>query len=86
MKKGAWLVNVSRGGVVDEEALYQALKRGHLSGAALDVFVQEPYTGPLKELDNVILTPHIGSYAKEARVKMEMEAVENLIRGLSGKN
>ena len=82
MKKGAWLVNVSRGGVVDEEALYQALKRGHLSGAALDVFAQEPYTGPLKDLDNVILTPHIGSYAKEARVKMEMETVENLLKGL----
>lgn len=81
MKKGAWLVNVSRGGVVDEEALYQALKRGHLSGAALDVFAQEPYTGPLKDLDNVILTPHIGSYAKEARVKMEMETVENLLKG-----
>ncbi len=82
MKKGAWLVNVSRGGVVDEDALYKALKESHLSGAALDVFEQEPYTGPLRELDNVILTPHIGSYAKEVRVKMEMQAVENLIKGL----
>lgn len=82
MKEGAWLVNVSRGGVVEEKTLCMALKEGHLSGAALDVFEQEPYTGPLRELDNVILTPHIGSYAKEARIKMEMEAVENLLLGL----
>lgn len=82
IKKGAWMVNVSRGGVVDENALYHALKEGYLTGAAIDVFVQEPYTGQLKELGNVILTPHIGSYAKEARVKMEMDAVENLLKGL----
>lgn len=82
MKAGAWLVNVSRGEVVDEQALYQALKEGHLAGAALDVFKQEPYTGPLKELDNVVLTPHIGSYAKEARIEMEKQAVENLLKGL----
>lgn len=82
MKKGSWLINLSRGRVVDEKALYQALKNGHLSGAAVDVFTQEPYTGPLKELDNIILTPHIGSYAKEARVKMELEAVRNLLKGL----
>jgi|SRR3989338_569871 len=82
MKKGAWLVNISRGGVVDEDALYIALKEGHLSGAALDVFGKEPYMGTLSELDNVILTPHIGSYAKEARVEMEMQAVENLLKGL----
>lgn len=84
MKKSAWLINVSRGGVVDEEALYHALKEGHISGAALDVFEQEPYTGLLRELNNVILTPHIGSYAKESRIEMEMQAVENLLRGLEG--
>ncbi|GAF78576.1 unnamed protein product [marine sediment metagenome] len=82
MKKGSWLINLSRGGIVDEKALYYALKNGHLSGAAVDVFEQEPYTGPLRELDNIILTAHIGSYAKEARVKMEAEAVRNLLRGL----
>jgi len=82
IKKGAWLINTSRGGVADEAILYEYLKSGYLSGAALDVFEDEPYIGPLKELDNIILTPHIGSYAKEARVRMEMEAVENLIKGL----
>lgn len=82
MKKGSWLINASRGGVVDEDALYQLLKQDHLAGAALDIFEQEPYAGPLRKLDNVILTPHIGSYAKEARIKMEKAAVENLIKGL----
>jgi D-3-phosphoglycerate dehydrogenase len=82
MKKDKWLINLSRGGVVNERALYQALKNGHLSGAAVDVFEQEPYTGPLRELDNVVLTAHIGSYAKEARVRMEAEAARNLLNGL----
>ncbi|MBF0328456.1 MAG: phosphoglycerate dehydrogenase [Nitrospirae bacterium] len=82
MKQGAWIINLSRGGVVDENALYLALKEGRLSGAALDVFEQEPYTGPFKDLDNVIITPHIGSYAKESRIAMELQSVENLLKGL----
>lgn len=82
MKKDAWLINAARGGLIDEAALYAVMKEGYLSGAALDVFENEPYTGPLRELDNVILTPHIGSYAKESRVQMEMEAVKNMINGL----
>jgi len=79
MKKDSFLVNVSRGGVVDEKALYKALKTGKILGAAVDVFEKEPYNGPLKELDNVILTPHIGSYAKEARLEMELDSVKNLL-------
>lgn len=86
MKKNAFLVNTSRGGVVDERILYKALKDKCMLGAALDVFWQEPYSGQLKELDNIILTPHIGSYAKESRVEMEMQAVENLLKGLSAED
>jgi D-3-phosphoglycerate dehydrogenase len=82
MKDGAFLVNLSRGGVVDEQALYHALKTGKLAGAAIDVFTQEPYTGQLCELDNLILTPHIGSYAKEGKLQMEIDAVNNLINVL----
>ncbi|MDO9566764.1 MAG: phosphoglycerate dehydrogenase [Candidatus Desulfaltia sp.] len=82
MKKGALLINAARGGLVDEDALYNALCSGHLGGAALDCFEQEPYTGKLKDLDNVLLTAHIGSYAQEGRVMMEKQAVENLLREL----
>jgi D-3-phosphoglycerate dehydrogenase len=82
MRPGSWLVNVSRGGAVDEDALRHELGTGRLAGAALDVFESEPYKGPLKDMDNVILTPHVGSCAREARVNMEKEAVENLLKGL----
>lgn len=82
IKKGAWLINVSRGGVVDEDVLYESLKDGRLQGAALDVFNEEPYKGSLRGLENVILTPHIGSYAVESRIRMEMEAANNLLEGL----
>ncbi len=85
MKKGAWLVNVARGGIINEAELYRGLKEGRIGGAALDVFQEEPYNGPLREFDNVILTPHVGSYAREARIKMEMQAVENLLKGLKEK-
>ncbi|MFC2156815.1 phosphoglycerate dehydrogenase [Acidobacteriota bacterium] len=84
LKEGAFLVNCSRGGVVDESSLVDLLKSGYIAGAALDVFDSEPYEGPLQEFDNVILTPHIGSYAREARINMEMQAAENLIKGLGG--
>jgi D-3-phosphoglycerate dehydrogenase / 2-oxoglutarate reductase len=80
LKKGAWLINVSRGETVSEAALFKALKLNKIAGAAIDVFEKEPYRGMLKKLDNVILTPHIGSYAKEARIGMELEAVKNLIK------
>lgn len=83
MKKRAVLINTSRGEVIDEDALYKALKNGCLSGAALDVFSKEPYDGSLRKLDNVILTPHIGSYALEARADMEIEAAKNLLKGLN---
>lgn len=78
MKKGAVIINAARGGLVDENALYDVIKSGHLAGAALDCFEKEPYKGPLKEFDNVLLTGHIGSYALEGRIMMEKQAVENL--------
>jgi len=79
MKQGAYLINASRGGLVDEDALVKALKNGRLAGAALDCFEHEPYQGPLKELKNTLLTAHIGSYAREGRVMMENQAVDNLL-------
>jgi len=82
MKKGAWVVNVSRGNLVDETALYEALRSGNLSGAALDVFPEEPYSGPLCELENVVMTPHVATLTKESRVQMETEAVQNLLNVL----
>lgn len=81
-KTSALLINISRGGIVDEEALYTALSTGKLAAAAIDVFVNEPYSGPLTELDNVVLTPHIGSYAEEGKLLMEIDAVNNLINEL----
>jgi len=85
MKDGAFLINISRGGVVDEEALYKSLLSHKLNGAAVDVFTKEPYSGSLCELDNIILTPHLGSYAAEGKLQMEIDAVENLIKALKAK-
>lgn len=82
MKPGGWLINASRGGLVKESTLYEMLVSGHLAGAAIDVFEQEPYTGTLLELENVILTPHIGSYAKESRIQMEIDTIQNLLKAL----
>lgn len=82
MKRGALLLNVARGGLVDEDALLIALKSGHIDGAALDCFENEPYAGPLAHLEGVLLTAHMGSYAQESRQLMELEAAENLLHGL----
>lgn len=79
MKKNAILVNMARGGLLDEKALYYVLKKKLIAGAGLDVFENEPYAGKLLKLDNTILTPHIGSYAVEIRKKMELESVLNVI-------
>ncbi len=83
MKNGVLFVNTSRGQLVDEEALFNALLSGKVKAAALDVYKNEPYSGRLKELNNVVFTAHISSYAKEARIEMEMQAADNLIRGLN---
>ena len=82
MKPGSIVVNVSRGGLIDESALHDALKSQHLSGAALDCFEDEPYSGPLLQIPGVHVTAHMGSYARETRDLMEVEASTNLVSGL----
>ncbi len=86
MKKGSYIVNISRGGLVDETALLAALKSGHLAGAALDCFEQEPYEGELSKLETVQITAHMGSYARETRDLMEREASQLLVNALHEKN
>ena len=83
MKPGAYLVNTSRGALIDEAALVAALASEHLAGAALDVFEHEPYQGPLLRQANVILSPHVGSYARATRARMEMEAAQNLLQAFT---
>jgi len=82
LKKGAYLLNVARGGVISEKALEKALEDGTVAGAWLDTFEEEPYKGPLSNYPNVILTPHVGSYTAECRLQMENEAVDNLLNYL----
>ena len=86
MKKTAYLINTSRGPVVDEAALYEALKAKKIAGAGLDVFENEPIdpTNPLIELDNIVLTPHIASASIETRTAMAVMAAKNLVAVLGG--
>jgi D-3-phosphoglycerate dehydrogenase len=85
MKPDAFLINTSRGGVVNEKALYHALKENKIAGAAIDVFEKEPYQGPLAELGNCLLTSHMGSMSLDCRTRMEIESTEEAIRFLLGK-
>ncbi|HID90826.1 TPA: D-glycerate dehydrogenase [Candidatus Bathyarchaeota archaeon] len=86
MKRSAYLINTSRGPVVDEAALARALEEGRIAGAALDVYEREPKVHEsLLRLDNVVLVPHIGSATIETRTKMAMMAAENLLAVLKGK-
>ena len=85
MKKNALLINTSRGGIINEDDLNTALKDKLIMGAAIDVFEQEPYSGKLMEHDNCILTAHMGSMSFDCRARMEIEAVEEVIRFITGK-
>lgn len=86
MKPSAVLINTARGGLIDEEALYEALVEGQIAGAALDVFEQEPLPGhyPLAHLENVLCSPHIAGQTAEALVKMSVGAAENILKVLRG--
>ena len=82
MKQGVFILNAARGELVDESSLIDALDIGKVAGAWMDTYSEEPYSGPLCDYSQVILTPHIGSYTAECRVAMETEAVNNLLKGL----
>ena len=88
MKDGSYLVNVARGGVVDENALYNALKDGKLAGAAVDVFEQEPPSNDNKllTLDNIILSPHLGASTKEAQIQAGTICADQMNKVLSGED
>ncbi|MGA9082366.1 MAG: phosphoglycerate dehydrogenase, partial [Pseudolabrys sp.] len=79
MKKGVRIINCARGGLVDEAALYEALKNGHVAGAAFDVFVTEPATeNPLFALPNVVCTPHLGASTSEAQENVALQIAEQM--------
>jgi len=86
MKKGAYLINTSRGPIVDEKALVEVLKNGVIRGAGLDVYEEEPKMAPgLAELDNVVITPHTASATEETRGAMSELAAKNIIEVLEGR-
>src|SRR3989339_597602 len=86
MKKGVRIVNVARGGIINEQDLYDALKSGHVAAAALDVFEKEPTPSdnPLLTLDNIVVTPHLGASTVEAQVNVAVDVVEQIIEVLKG--
>jgi len=85
MKETAFLINCSRGGTVDEKALFKLLKDGKIAGAGIDVFENEPpIDNPLLKLDNVILTPHIGANTKEGQIRAGTVCAEQIIKVLNG--
>jgi glyoxylate reductase len=88
MKKTAYLINTSRGPVIDEKALYQALKLKKIAGAGLDVFEKEPIdpTNPLVNIDNIVMTPHIASASVDTRMAMAMMAATNIVAVLEGRD
>jgi D-3-phosphoglycerate dehydrogenase len=85
MKGDAMIINTARGGIINEQDLYEVMKSGHLSGAAIDVFEHEPYAGPLAQIDRCLLTAHMGSMSVDCRTRMEIEATDEAVRFLTGK-
>ncbi|MBS3969407.1 MAG: hydroxyacid dehydrogenase [Clostridia bacterium] len=87
MKNNAYLINVSRGSIVDEQALYQALKTGQIRGAALDVFEEEPPAkdNPLFTLDNILVSPHNAALTEDALIAMAVHAAQGVLDYINGK-
>ena len=85
MKNDAIIVNMARGGIINEQDLHEVMETDHLSGAAIDVFDIEPYNGKLREIERCILTAHMGSMSIDCRARMEIEATEEVVRFLTGK-
>lgn len=85
MKHDAIIINTARGGIINETDLHEVMLAGHLSGAAIDVFEHEPYSGPLGDIDRCLLTAHMGSMSVDCRTRMEIEATEEAVRFLTGK-
>ena len=85
-KDTSFIINYARGGIINENDLYDVLKTKKIAGAAIDVFTEEPYTGNLIELNNILLTAHIGSCSIKARGQMELEAAKNVLLFTEGKN
>jgi D-3-phosphoglycerate dehydrogenase len=83
MKRDAIIINTARGGIVNEQDLYDVMQENYLSGAAIDVFDFEPYNGKLREIQRCILTAHMGSMSVDCRARMEVEATEEAIRFLT---
>ena len=84
MKEDAFIINTARGGIVNESDLADVLAAGHLCGAAIDVFNDEPYVGPLARIPNCLLTAHLGSMSHDCRAKMEIGAAEEVVRFVRG--
>ncbi|MDB3917358.1 phosphoglycerate dehydrogenase [bacterium] len=86
MKEDAIIINTARGGIINEQDLYEVMQSGHLSGAAIDVFDFEPYYGKLREIKRCILTAHMGSMSVDCRTRMEIEATEEAVRFLTSQS
>lgn len=84
MKPDAHIINTSRGGIINEQDLYEVMQANHLGGAAIDVFDCEPYAGPMRDVPRCLLTAHMGSMSVDCRTRMEIEATEEVVRFLAG--
>ena len=85
MKSNCMIINTARGGIINEKDLFEALSKGSIAQAAIDVFLEEPYAGPLRDLNNCFLTAHLGSMSYDCRSRMEIEAAQEVVAFSAGK-